>query len=294
MHLTKEFPINDPPINEYKCNKCDLSFPSGWGGYKYVEVDKKLLKKRIEEITAEIEKLKKYIKILQTILDVVEGLLIEIACKSQEEIRDRIKDRLRYEFECLEIDVDEFINELLGSRNYKEELKREIRDVFYRVFMIKLKEVVRREDERLKKLENDRRYIEEIMGELKKTGKDYKRIPCSHPREYDLVTIILGEDAPKELIKSRTGFNSYCICLDCLHQFEADLRDEKVNEWRLWYGFPSFKEAFRSPQPPEMKDERKCPKCGSKNVKTVFELVGKTCPKCKEGIIEEIETGEVT
>ena len=25
-----------PPIDDYKCNKCGLSLPSGWGGYIYV------------------------------------------------------------------------------------------------------------------------------------------------------------------------------------------------------------------------------------------------------------------
>jgi predicted Zn-ribbon and HTH transcriptional regulator len=42
-----------------------------------------------------------------------------------------------------------------------------------------------------------------------------------------------------------------------------------------------------------MKDERRCPRCGSTNVKTVFELIGEKCPICKVGVIEEIETGIV-
>jgi ribosomal protein S27AE len=40
-----------------------------------------------------------------------------------------------------------------------------------------------------------------------------------------------------------------------------------------------------------MKDERRCPRCGSTNVKTVFELIGQPCPRCKVGVIVEIETG---
>ena len=28
-----------PPINKYKCNKCDFTLPSGWGGYLFVEND---------------------------------------------------------------------------------------------------------------------------------------------------------------------------------------------------------------------------------------------------------------
>jgi hypothetical protein len=34
-------------------------------------------------------------------------------------------------------------------------------------------------------------------------------------------------------------------------------------------------------------------RCGSANVKTVFELIGQLCPRCKVGVIEEIETGAV-
>ena len=61
------------------------------------------------------------------------------------------------------------------------------------------------------------------------------------------------------LLKQKTGFNSYAICLDRLYQFEVGFGDEEANEWGLWYGYPSFKEAFR--REPQMKDERKCPRC---------------------------------
>jgi agmatine/peptidylarginine deiminase len=39
-----------PPINKYKCNFCDFSFPDGWGGYFYVEVDEELIRNRIHEL----------------------------------------------------------------------------------------------------------------------------------------------------------------------------------------------------------------------------------------------------
>jgi len=45
-------------------------------------------------------------------------------------------------------------------------------------------------------------------------------------------------------IIKRIDFNSYCICLGRLHHFEANLKDERVNEWRLWYGDPCFKKEF--------------------------------------------------
>jgi hypothetical protein len=42
------------------------------------------------------------------------------------------------------------------------------------------------------------------------------------------------------------------------------------------------------------KDERECPRCKAKNVKTELEIVGEPCPKCKEGVIEEIWTGAIS
>ncbi len=57
----------------------------------------------------------------------------------------------------------------------------------------------------------------------------------------------------------------------------------------VYCGYPPPVEAVKGTFTP--KDERKCPKCGSRNVRTVFEMIGKPCPRCKEGIIEEIETG---
>jgi len=86
-----------------------------------------------------------------------------------------------------------------------------------------------------------------------------KRIICPHPEEYSKIYEVLGYNASEELIAERVGFNSHCLCLDCLHQFEADIE----------------------------KDERKCPRCISTSVKTLLELVGTSCPKCKKGIIKE-------
>ena len=42
------------------------------------------------------------------------------------------------------------------------------------------------------------------------------------------------------------------------------------------------------------KDKRQCPECKSKNVKTELEMVGEPCPKCKDGMIEEIWTGAIS
>ncbi|NLB70306.1 MAG: hypothetical protein GX804_11625 [Lentisphaerae bacterium] len=92
---------------------------------------------------------------------------------------------------------------------------------------------------------------------------DGKRIVCPHPREFATVAEVLGDDAPPELVELRTGFNSYCLCLECLKKVELDLD----------------------------RDLRECPKCTSNNITSLSELVGHSCPKCKEGTIKEIETG---
>lgn len=69
-----------------------------------------------------------------------------------------------------------------------------------------------------------------------------------------------------KLIIERTGLFYDCVCSDCLQQFGLDIK----------------------------KEERKCPKCGSVNVKTAREMINQNCPKCKEGTILEVDTGKVT
>ena len=116
-----------------------------------------------------------------------------------------------------------------------------------------------------------------------------KRIHCAHPGERGQVHKVLGDRAHSlAIIRERTGFNYYCICLDCLHQFEADLGEIKGHhrspyEMRL--------EQANLPRPKQPKDKRECPECKSKNVKMELEMVGQPCPKCEEGVIEEIFTG---
>ena len=115
-------------------------------------------------------------------------------------------------------------------------------------------------------------YVEDDAG---------NRIVCPHPEETSTVFHVLGKHASPEKIRVRTGFNSYCVCLSCKEQFELDLGDEEQSEssWRFFYGATA------------RKDKRMCPHCASQDVKTVIELVGNPCPECKEGVIEEIETG---
>ena len=106
-------------------------------------------------------------------------------------------------------------------------------------------------------------YVENDKGE---------RITCVHPGEGEIVGSVLGKNPSKELLRKRIGFNSDCICLDCLYQFEADLNSKGEKD----------------------KDKRECPKCKSEKVNTVSELVNKTCPKCKKGTIKKIWTGIIS
>ena len=100
-----------------------------------------------------------------------------------------------------------------------------------------------------------------------------KRIECYHPGEEITINFVLGKNASEKLKEERIGFNSYCICLDCLKQFKADL-DIKKNG--------------------TSKDPRECPKSKSLNIATLKELTGQICPKCKKGRIIEKNTGIIT
>ena len=125
-------------------------------------------------------------------------------------------------------------------------------------------------------------------------GYDGKRVILNHPLENSIIERTLNipsgildslwEEKPKwwwskerrrdyqkrldiyDTVKARRGLLSDCICLDCTQVQQLDLK----------------------------KDEKKCRICSSLNVKSVRELLHSTCPKCKEGIIVEIETGVIS
>jgi len=129
-------------------------------------------------------------------------------------------------------------------------------------------------------------YVEDNKGE---------RITCPHPGEEFTVRQILGaSELVPAVVERRTGFNSHCICLDCLHQFKADLGE---SGWSPYIDITELLKADPLEYKPKLrdaKDRRECPQCKSKNVKTELEMVGQPCPKCKEGIIEEIWTGAIS
>jgi hypothetical protein len=270
-----------PPINEYRCSKCGFSLQRGWGGYKYVEADAALINERISKLSEVIETLEKINQKITEEERVIENLTRDIS------------DLMRG-FEDLGLEGLEW--------------RRGIRDKYDVLHASTLQFVQFNQEVDL--LSKQKRELKRIEKRLRMRDQEEIRVECPHPGELDTVMLVLGRNATPDLIKERTGFNSHCVCLDCLHQFDADLRDEIANPWRLFYDAPDKGTFFRGLKklfavnekciPREVwkeisedweKDERKCPQCGSSNVKTVFELIGEPCPKCKEGTIEEIATG---
>jgi predicted RNA-binding Zn-ribbon protein involved in translation (DUF1610 family) len=111
-------------------------------------------------------------------------------------------------------------------------------------------------------------------------GDNGERIEIPHPAE---MRVFFKHWKRRKRIEGSTGFNSYCLCLDCLKSSVLDLGDEENARKSIRYFYGCIKK----------RDERKCPSCGSENVRTVSELVGNICPKCRQGIIQEVKTGVV-
>jgi len=120
-------------------------------------------------------------------------------------------------------------------------------------------------------------YVENNNGE---------RITCGHPSEKHDVIKVLGKDPPSDLVKQRVGYNYCCVCLDCLHKFDADFHHHY-----FVYVINPLGGSIRNDGLKTEKDKRECPKCKSKNIGTINEMVGKTCPKCEKGIMGKIDTG---
>lgn len=86
-----------------------------------------------------------------------------------------------------------------------------------------------------------------------------RRVVCAHPREGSAVREVTGLDYGAARDAGRAGYAKYCVCLECLKQFDLDFdRDVVV-----------------------------CPACASVRVRSVRQLVGQPCPQCTTGRIEE-------
>lgn len=117
-------------------------------------------------------------------------------------------------------------------------------------------------------------------GHLFVRDENGNKVACGHPIEHYKISEVLKipkDDAfawlmqdfekitpeTKKKIDDNTGMDYQYICLDCLS------------------------ETFLDPK----KEELKCSKCGSTNLKHVAELENQVCPKCKEGVVQKIRKG---
>jgi len=116
-----------------------------------------------------------------------------------------------------------------------------------------------------------------VMYVLDESGK---KVICPHPLEYYTIAEVLKiskdeafawlqkedekiSEETKKKIEDNIGMNFQYVCLDC---YSENFLDKK-------------------------RDELRCARCGSTNLKYVAELVNQRCPKCKEGTIEMISRG---
>ena len=97
------------------------------------------------------------------------------------------------------------------------------------------------------------------------TADDGERVLCPHPGEMGKAREVIGADATKQEIASRTGFNTHCFCTSCQSQVDLDLE----------------------------KDEKACSECSSESIKTINELLDEQCPVCDEGTFIAEDTGAI-
>jgi len=85
---------------------------------------------------------------------------------------------------------------------------------------------------------------------------DGTRVPYRDMWELQALTGMSPQEAHE---KGRIGETSHCLCFTCLHKFDVDVH----------------------------RDIKRCPRCGSLDVKSGRGAVGCTCPKCGKGTIHE-------
>ena len=86
-----------------------------------------------------------------------------------------------------------------------------------------------------------------------------RRVVCPHPSEPWTSREVTGMSCTEARAAARSGFAQDCVCSTCLTQFTLDIE----------------------------RDPRICPACASPEVATLRELIGKRCPRCRVGTIEE-------
>lgn len=87
-----------------------------------------------------------------------------------------------------------------------------------------------------------------------------RRVVCGHPGEDREVVRVTGLSWDEAIKARRTGFANDCVCFSCLSQFQLDMEHDKIV----------------------------CPTCASSEVRTINQIIGQNCPRCKKGIIERV------
>ena len=83
-------------------------------------------------------------------------------------------------------------------------------------------------------------------------------ITCPHPAERSVYRRVKG------IRRLLSASNSDCVCLDCLHQFQADLGE--------WSPCGDFIDLYK-PRLEQGRDKKECPRCKSERVNTNLETL---------------------
>lgn len=102
-------------------------------------------------------------------------------------------------------------------------------------------------------------------GSLYVLNKDNERISCVHPTERATIRRMTGLSFNEAREQGKIGFESYCVCLTCLHQDILDLQ----------------------------RDSRLCSSCSEGIVVSANELLDKKCPKCRNGTFIRTDSGVI-
>ncbi|HME55597.1 MAG TPA: hypothetical protein VKM55_25550 [Candidatus Lokiarchaeia archaeon] len=92
------------------------------------------------------------------------------------------------------------------------------------------------------------------------------RVFCPPPDPMPTARNVLGKGLSDDAIRRRIGINESFYCKRCLNEVVLD----------------------------EKKDQMVCLACRSRDLARTSDLVGRRCPKCKKGTIEENTLGEST
>jgi hypothetical protein len=106
-------------------------------------------------------------------------------------------------------------------------------------------------------------YVKKPKGFFRKLfGLDEKKVFLQDPPTDNLSKNFHDKELSDLIKEKRVGHYAAHLCLSCLKIFDLDSSAVK-----------------------------KCKHCKSTSVKSVFEMVGEKCPKCKEGFIEDKKIG---